>query len=649
MKDYYLLLSFCFIGMIWVGNFYSNLIVIASFVSYYFFKFRKQWGWVILLLLLFNVTLLPKAVEIPTSKMLHIQEVKSSYLIATSQHQKVYVYNVANVSPNDIIEVEGSYEPIYSLKNIGIVSFEQSSKQKHIHYQIYAKHFSIKAKSNSVKALLFQKIAAIKQERVRSFLQKMLYGIDDPDVDHPTLLYVSGFHLRMLVKRLARWFKWDQNVVGLCVSLIYVSCFTFSFFAVYLCLRCCTNILYKAVNDKNRFGSTVLLLLFYDPMYVYHFGFWVIFGFTLFGLFNVAKIPRFFIGLLILIPLQLFFFYRLQLVSILLFGLLQSFGTILFITALLLLCFPALEPIFLGLLGGFDEISRGVISSITMIGKPSFLWLAVWAIMSVGLLSKIKKKTICVMFILLLYHHNMAKLNLFGEVMFLDVGQGDCILIHEPWFGKTMLIDVAGSLKRDLASDVIYPVLYSKGIHTLDYVVITHNDYDHMGGLAQLETLLEIKEVIRETTKIELDGIVLHNLNLQQYEEENDKSIVLFGSIYGIRYMFCGDAGAVVEQAIIGQYNRLRVDVLKISHHGSHSGSSKPFLQTIAPWVGIVSSGKNNAYGHPHEEVLERFEKQRTILFNTQDHGSVSFYFSRYVHFMRTADAEFGIMKKVKK
>lgn len=109
----------------------------------------------------------------------------------------------------------------------------------------------------------------------------------------------------------------------------------------------------------------------------------------------------------------------------------------------------------------------------------------------------------------------------------------------------------------------------------------------------------------------------------------NNASLVIFTELGGHRWLFTGDLEGEGEVELISKYPDLAVDVLKVGHHGSRTSSSSVFLDRITPDVAIISVGRNNRFGHPHEEVLERLEERNIAIFRTDIHGAITFFFLR--------------------
>ena len=247
------------------------------------------------------------------------------------------------------------------------------------------------------------------------------------------------------------------------------------------------------------------------------------------------------------------------------------------------------------------------------------------------------------------------------EVVFIDVGQGDATLINTPG-GKHILIDGGigeGSFgSEDQGKKTILPYLRSHGIRHLDVVVGTHPDFDHIGGLVSIiraknltvgEVLdpgiahpsggyLDLLNAVKDSPEIKYRqpraGDVLDWGEEVEVEvvsppyllkDNNESSIVIKLSYEDISFLFTGDAAGIAENLMMGKYNyRLRSTILKAGHHGSKHSSTEEFLKKVRPEVAVFSCGKENKYGHPNEETIERLKKIGAEMYRTDDQGTIT-------------------------
>lgn len=240
------------------------------------------------------------------------------------------------------------------------------------------------------------------------------------------------------------------------------------------------------------------------------------------------------------------------------------------------------------------------------------------------------------------------------KVVFLDVGQGDAIYIQAP-NGKQMLIDGGPGIKTLSSLNKIMP-FYDR---TIDIIIATHPDLDHIGGLSNILDKFKIKHFIdngdvgeTEEFKILEDKInknkinkisiwsgnkiilddkrniyfeVLYPSKETEKLDSNDKSIIGRLVYKDISFMMMGDGTIYSENQIWWNenINKINSDVLKIGHHGAKTSSSLIWLRAVSPDIAIISSGKNNRYGHPSKEVLNRLDDLKIKYLNTSESGNI--------------------------
>ena len=240
-------------------------------------------------------------------------------------------------------------------------------------------------------------------------------------------------------------------------------------------------------------------------------------------------------------------------------------------------------------------------------------------------------------------------------VHFLDVGQGDAAALRTP-NGRWIVIDGGPRTpERDAGRRVVVPFLRGQGVGRVAVVVATHGDADHLGGLPAVveafdpELVLEPGEPLgrplyleflagveasgarwhaaRAGDRIEVDGVVLEVLSpdslwLRLPLEVNEHGVVLRVRYGAVRLLFQADAGLPVEGRLAGTVGR--VEVLKVGHHGSKTATSDAWLDELAPREAVISVGRNNHYGHPAPEVLERLARHGVTVLRTDRSGTIT-------------------------
>ncbi|GAD12584.1 DNA internalization-related competence protein ComEC/Rec2 [Geobacillus sp. G4] len=250
-----------------------------------------------------------------------------------------------------------------------------------------------------------------------------------------------------------------------------------------------------------------------------------------------------------------------------------------------------------------------------------------------------------------------------GEVTVLDVGQGDCIYIELPYRKAVYLIDTSGTpewarepwRKRSrpfaVGRDVVVPFLKAQGVRTLDQLILTHDDADHIGAAPEVMGAVRVKKIVTSPGALPAVKAMARPFSVPVAasvrgdrwkvgdaafsvlhpeagnNEDNNGSLVLLARLGRLTWLFAADIEEEAEQALIRAYPELRADVLKVAHHGSKTSTTELFLRTVKPRAAIISVGRYNRYGHPSPEVLMRLRQQRAIIWRTDENGAI-----RYVY-----------------
>lgn len=213
-----------------------------------------------------------------------------------------------------------------------------------------------------------------------------------------------------------------------------------------------------------------------------------------------------------------------------------------------------------------------------------------------------------------------------SSVHFINVGQGDSILIVDK--GVTALIDTGGVKSFSIVDEVLLPYFRKEKIYHLDYLILTHDDFDHAGGKDDLLNNFKVKQLIENPQQFPLifPSFTMQNLNIFSGKDQNDKSLVLSFSLLAKEWLLMGDASIEIEKKIMHNNPSLDCDILKVGHHGSETSSSLEFLKQITPSEAIISVGKNNYYGHPSSKVIKNLKAVNAVIRRTDQEGTIVYH-----------------------
>ena len=253
---------------------------------------------------------------------------------------------------------------------------------------------------------------------------------------------------------------------------------------------------------------------------------------------------------------------------------------------------------------------------------------------------------------------------LYGEVTFVDIGQGDSAIIRYPFSNRVELIDTGGKLifgkqksrtKNNYAVRTSINYLKSCGVKRIETIYLSHHDTDHIGYLTaylqnfQIEKIavpsgMEKQQALLKLIPADCQRLpqiipvkagchfansklfVLHPFD--KGKGNNEDSMVLAGTFGKMKFLFTGDLDRSGEEKLIQYYPNLQYDVLKLGHHGSRTSSKPSFIKKVDPTVGIISAGRRNRYGHPNKETIETLKSNNVKVISTQTRGMIRY---RYI------------------
>ena len=543
-----------------------------------------------------------------------ISEIKQSYYVAKNHRTSVLVQS--DLDFKDQIQVD-SLEPIHTDDNFTLFSFTKYNASNNIFYK--TRDVRLIKKSNSLKSKLYAYISSQKNSKV---LLSLYYGIHEDTIDEIyTMLgygYISAYFIVFnLLKR-----KYEDKKIR--ISLLVLSILFGSFFVFTLSLTrfILYQISYLFFKSKPvQIGFTILCFSILYPTQVLSISFVLPILLQFVSYFCTEH--KWIVQKMVLISVLFIYFKKVDIVSFLLFNLLRKLYGCVFLLGMFIPDFLTLK-----------------IPSLTIHYAPQFVFILVFIVVYIQCLKHFK----WIYMILFLIPFLEVFCNPFFQVYTLNIGQGDCSVIVEPFYKSVVMIDCGQSLYRDNVERIIFPFLENKNIHTIDTLILTHDDFDHSGGYDCLKEKVKIKQVIKDSKdKVNVEYPFYLLLQERMAKDENDSSIISYFTYDHLNYLFMGDASKEIEKQLMDAYD-LKADVIKIGHHGSNTSSDAAFLDSLDCKIALISAGYKNKYDHPSTETLTTLDHLHIHTFCTSTDGSIAIYSLHHFAFVVTNDGLFGII-----
>lgn len=597
--------------------------------------------------------------EIPNRIEIYVLDVEDNEYTGYYHFKKIKVYEKNHLNkPGDIIQIEYQDNYIKDKSYEEEFDYKEYLYSKGIMNQGYGKTKKLIKNTASIYSIKYYYKAYLKKQLNKEsydYINAVVFGNNQLEdnikesysilgISH--ILAISGLHIIFLYHLLSffllKIFHYYGNKIQLLILFLY--CISIGF--IPSCFRAFLFLFLSEKNKRLKYKYTKLDILSFcgisflllNPYLIFQTGFILTFLVSFVLLFVEKKKEEnkllFAYKAYIIIYFSTFPFVinitnKISLLSFIISPIFSIFiGYILLPISYLEFLLPISDYIFKYIYLFLNQYLEGLSKYSLLIEVRTFtLFLMVFYYLFFLLLvySILKRKRILPKFILfisyllLIIHLDYCNPNY--QITFLDCGQGDSCLIELPNNQGKMLIDAYNS----------YKYLKNRGINHIDYFIITHSDSDHIGDYEKILKNIKVsniyfpiyddrcKELLKEydtkgiksgfsfylkDLEINCIGPVMENLDV------NSNSLVLQFKIYDKIYLFGADMDIEGEKNLINKYhNKLKSDILKVSHHGSDTSSSKEFLDLVNPKYSIISAGYQNSYHLPKEEIVERLNQ----------------------------------------
>ena len=604
-----------------------------------------------------------------------------NYYIKTQKEKENIKLNI-----NDKLHIKGTLTIPNNNTIPNTFNYKKYLYYKNIKYILNIEEFNIKEQNKNIlykiKNKIINRLKSINNEYLYAFILGETNYISEETYNNykingiTHLFSLSALHVSVFSSIL--YFILKRMKLNEFISLILVIMFLllFSFISsfspsmlratIFFTLRKINNLLKLNIKVLNLFYLTLIILLLINPNYIFNNGFILSFTITYFILIyssktkqtNLLKVSL--ISFLSSLPIIINMNYEINIIGFinnLVF--IPYVSYIIFPLTLITFIIPKLTLILnhlLKIMEFISSISSSILNINLIFQRLNLTQIIIYYIILYTSI-KFNKKIFLIHIIFIFYLQINQIFPKESNIYFLDVGQGDSSIIKIN--NKYILIDTGGKITYEKEPwqirkneynqiKTITTFFKSKGIKKIDYLIVTHGDYDHMGEAINLVDNFKVEKVIfncgefneleKDLIKVldkkkipyyscvkelNIDDSKLYFLNNKDYGNENDNSSVIYTELNNHKFLFMGDAGVEVEEDLIKKYNLQDIDVLKVGHHGSKTSSSKIFIDEINPKYSIISVGKNNRYGHPNDSVLNNLEDSK--IYRTDQNGSVMF------------------------
>lgn len=621
--------------------------------------------------------------------------------------------DIPSIKYGDSLYIEGEFKQPEEARNYKGYNYKQYLKTKKIIGTVELEKVKILKSSNgsfihNIQKYIRDTINGTLTDEEGNLLLAILLGDKDKlsediqesfntsNLSH--MLAVSGAHVSYIILGLT--YVLQNSIIGKKNGKIVCIIFLLAFMAITnftpSVTRACimailtlfSSIIYRKSDVYTNISVAALITLIFNPYGLLDLGFQLSYGGTIGIIIFIKRIQEkksnskvinyikqmelvSIYANIIIIPIMMYHFNTVSLTFIIsnimaspILGIIVITGFLFIITSITVKPLTRLIAIFikpiLSILIKISQIcSKLPFSNILVVTPYMFNVISYYAIILYCIKSKKNNKCkiiICLLIVLILINFIIYIFPQKLRIFFIDVGQGDSTLIITP-DKKTVLIDGGGSDSFDVGEKVLLPYLLDRRILKIDYVLISHFDTDHCGGILTIMEKVKVKNIIiseqaehsenyerfkklmihkkirlievKKGDKIKIGRysefkILFPTSRLLSENPLNNNSIVAQFNYNNFKMLFTGDIEKLAEQQILKtEKAEIRADILKVAHHGSKTSSIPEFIKAVRPKIALIGVGKNNTFGHPNQQTIKNLENIKCRIYRTDLQGEI--------------------------
>lgn len=621
--------------------------------------------------------------------------------------------NIPSIKYGDSLYIEGEFKQPEETRNYKGYNYKQYLKTKKIIGTVELEKAKILKSSNgsfihNIQKYIKDTINGTLTDEEGNLLLAILLGDKDKlsediqesfktsNLSH--MLAVSGAHVSYIILGLTYVLqnsiigKKNGKIVCIIFLLFFMAITNFTPSVTRACIMAIltlfSGIIYRKSDVYTNISVAALITLIFNPYSLLDLGFQLSYGGTIGIIIFIKRIQEkksnskvinyikqmalvSVYANIIIIPIMMYHFNTVSLTFIIsnimaspILGIIVITGFLFIIASITVKPLTRLIAIFikpiLSILIKISQIcSKLSFSSILVVTPYIFNVISYYAIILYCIKSKKNNKCkiiICLLIVLILINFIIYIFPQKLRIFFIDVGQGDSTLIITP-DKKTVLIDGGGSDSFDVGEKVLLPYLLDRRILKIDYVLISHFDTDHCGGILTIMEKVKVKNIIiseqaehsenyerfkklminkkirlievKKGDKIKIGGysefkILFPPSRLLSENPLNNNSIVAQFNYNNFKMLFTGDIEKLAEQQILKtEKAEIRADILKVAHHGSKTSSIPEFIKAVRPKIALIGVGKNNTFGHPNQQTIKNLENIKCRIYRTDLQGEI--------------------------